>query len=390
VLSRTDAQGTRTTVGSSLLGMRDLPASGVSAPGLPGATTPGLRSLPAPTNSDEKELRPGQVQSSVQPLTQQAITSMAQPVVTNLASNARLSRSVLDELRDRQRTLATTRAGSTSSTASNSTDAAAQPAAGASAAAGTRQAPAADAWEERMSKLRQALLPKEQREMLEGGLSSPTSKLKSGLEERRAELQNQMNEDTLAVIREGAGQTRRFVADAVDAYSEHMTRGQELMGQGRYFDAEERFTKALSAREGDATAMAGRLHAQLGAGLYLSAGINLRDLFSKNPDIIAMRYVGDTIPSSDRLTTIASDLRARITRTRDVGAIMSIDEGLLLAYIAWQMGDASLTNEGLQAAEAADQQRQGVGEDPDALVQLLRKVWLPTTQKKDAAPEGTP
>jgi hypothetical protein len=61
-----------------------------------------------------------------------------------------------------------------------------------------------------------------------------------------------------------------------------------------------------------------------------------------------------------------------------------------MAYIAWQMGDAALTNEGLLAAEAADKQRQSVGDDADPLVVLLRKVWLPSTVKQAAPAEGTP
>ncbi len=389
VINRTDARGTRTTVGSSLLGVRDLPgANNNTGFGTSGFANPGgTRALPAPTRTGEPELRPGQVQSTVQPITQQAIRSAAEPLVTNLAKNTNMSRSVLDELRDRQRTLAASRVGSQREAA---TDTGAANATGnANASDPNNPAPQGDAWEQRLADLRQRLLPKDQ-QLTQGGLSKTRDALRSGLSDRRGELAKEMNEDTLSVIREGAGQTRRFVAEAVDAYSEHMTKGQELMGQGRYFDAEERFTKALSAREGDATAMAGRLHAQLGAGLYLSAGINLRDLFSKNPDIIAMRYVGDTIPASDRLITIAADLRARIARTKDVGGVMSIDEGLLMAYIAWQMGDAALTNEGLLAAEAADKQRQSVGDDADPLVVLLRKVWLPSTVKQAAPAEGTP
>jgi hypothetical protein len=119
--------------------------------------------------------------------------------------------------------------------------------------------------------------------------------------------------------------------------------------------------------------------------------VNLRDLFSNNPEVIAMRYTGDTIPPPDRLVSIASDLRARINRMRDLGGVLSIDEGLLLSYIAWQLGDAGLVSEGLVAADAADKQRVSTGEEADPLIEVLRKVWLPGSKPQETpAPAPTP
>jgi hypothetical protein len=363
VLSRRDAAGSdRMTVGSSLLGMRELPTYGTPNDAS-SQTRPG--ELP--------ELRPGQVRSEVQPVTQQAVTSAAKPLVENLASSQSLTRTVVDELRDRQQRLATDRfAGRAAVGDGKTTDEA--------ATSGDPVAPRTDAWQDRVNELRKKLLSKDQQEMLAGKrMKSPLEQMKQSVADKKKEIDKILDDDTVAVLRDGAGQTRQFVAGGTDVYSEHMTKGQVLMGEGRYFDAEERFTRALSAKDGDPTAMAGRLHAQLGAGLYLSAGINLRDLFTKNPEVIAMRYTGDTIPPSDRLVSIAADLRARINRVRDVGGAMSIDEGMLLAYIAWQVGDAGLVGEGLLAADAADAQRVSLGEESDSLIAVMRKVWLPST-----------
>jgi hypothetical protein len=374
VLTRTDAAGTdRTTLGSSLLGVRELPNS----------ISPAFQS---PADKARDELRPGQVPSTVQPISQSAVNRTSDPLVENLAPGMSLSRSVVDELRDRQAKLASEKAMGRAAVGTGKVE-------GDANAASGEQAPRVDAWQERVAELRRKLLPKSDQDILAGRrFRSPLQQLKDNIEEQKRGISKILDDDTVAVLRDGAGQTRQFVAaGGNDAYSEHMTNGQKLMGEGRYFDAEERFSKALAAKDGDPTALAGRLHAQLGAGLYLSAGVNLRDLFSNNPEVIAMRYTGDTIPPPDRLVSIASDLRARINRMRDLGGVLSIDEGLLLSYIAWQLGDAGLVSEGLVAADAADKQRVSTGEEADPLIEVLRKVWLPGSKPQETpAPAPTP
>jgi hypothetical protein len=122
------------------------------------------------------------------------------------------------------------------------------------------------------------------------------------------------------------------------------------MGKNKFFDAEERFARALQEREGDVTAMAARMHAQMGAGLYLSAALNIRQLFVQAPEVIAMRYTGETIPPPARLASIAADLRTNITRAREGGGVPSVGDSMLLGYIGWQMGDMTTVSEGLSQA----------------------------------------
>ena len=79
--------------------------------------------------------------------------------------------------------------------------------------------------------------------------------------------------ETLEIIRANDEEITYLInpeAETRDIYTEHMRAGEDLLSAGRYFDAEERFTSALSIRSGDVPAQLGRLHAQIGAGLVMS------------------------------------------------------------------------------------------------------------------------
>jgi hypothetical protein len=199
-----------------------------------------------------------------------------------------------------------------------------------------------------------------------------------------------MDEKTIDLIRRSGGEASSFIdADIkgpIDPYTDHMTNGQKLLGDGRYFDAEERFSRALAVRPGDVTAMAGRLHSQLGGGLYLSAAMNVRQLFQQAPEVIALRYSGPTIPAPDRLRSIAADIRGNIKRLADTKAPPVIEDGLLLAYVGFQLGERGVVEEGLSQAQAASE----TNAKPEPLVTLLRKVWLEAPQPTEPSPQNAP
>ena len=84
-----------------------------------------------------------------------------------------------------------------------------------------------------------------------------------------------LDNETLEIIRKSGGEAKTYTTGAPGSlFESHLKAGEEALAKGQYFDAEERFTHALAMRPGDATAMAARLHAQMGAGLYLSAATN--------------------------------------------------------------------------------------------------------------------
>jgi hypothetical protein len=141
-------------------------------------------------------------------------------------------------------------------------------------------------------------------------------------------------------------------ADAgADAYAEHLRSGQELMARARYFDAEERFAHALSIRRGDITAQVARLHAQLGAGMFLSASLNMQSLALMRPEVFAVRYGPELLPSPQRIEDLIAIFRETIddSTERSLNASPQVRQtaGLLLAYLGFQSGRAEVVREGI-------------------------------------------
>ncbi|NRA57084.1 MAG: hypothetical protein HRU13_03060, partial [Phycisphaerales bacterium] len=157
-------------------------------------------------------------------------------------------------------------------------------------------------------------------------------------------------------------------AERASAYDLHVDRAQSMMEQGRYFEAEQRFTMALAARPGDTIAAVGRVHAQIGAGLDLSAAVNLRAFLVDNPEFVAARYEAEMLPRADRLAASSDRLKSLLA---DENARSRMRESaLLLAYVSFHRSDAATT------ALALDRLGEGRSGQRDALVPLLRAVWL--------------
>ncbi|MDF1808340.1 MAG: hypothetical protein P1U42_01455 [Phycisphaerales bacterium] len=161
-----------------------------------------------------------------------------------------------------------------------------------------------------------------------------------------------------------------------DIYGEHMVTGQRLIAEGRYFDAEERFTHALSINPGDIPAQLGRLHAQIGAGMVLSASVNLQSLFSMHPEVVASKYSGKLLPDQNRIIKLTDRLkeRAGLTTPELSMRLMESDRirvsaGILLAYLGYQINDDQMVSEGLAVVKER-------GDDSDQrFSSLLSQVW---------------
>lgn len=151
-------------------------------------------------------------------------------------------------------------------------------------------------------------------------------------------------------------------------FAEHMQRGQELLAEDRWFLAEERFTAALGLAPGDPMAAAGRVHAQIGAGLFLSAGINLRNMLSAYPELIAVRFGPELLPREDRFGIILAQLRERAARDLEV----SYHAGLVMAYLGFQTERPGLIREGLSVLAS---QREIQGFKPSTLDRLVSATW---------------
>lgn len=167
------------------------------------------------------------------------------------------------------------------------------------------------------------------------------------------------------------------------AYNEHMAAGERMLGEAKYFDAEDRFLRALAASPGDPMAGLGRVHAQLGAGLYLSAAMNLHTLFQDHPEMMNTRYARTIQPSDKRAEAIATQMRQSIKATR---TLLGKDAALLLAYLGFQRHDRAMIEEGVRAFAERTSEYDVADR---TLLALMQQLWV-DGDKNEPAPGAAP
>lgn len=162
------------------------------------------------------------------------------------------------------------------------------------------------------------------------------------------------------------------VAKEPEAYSRQMADGERLLGEGRYFDAETAFTRALATMSGDPMASAGRIHAQLGAGMFLSAAANLRRLVAEHPEMTGVQYAPGLLPSESRSLEVVGLLRQEQDRG---SSALGRDAALLQAYLAYQRNEGRLMAQSLDDFESRIDPGPA-GEADRTLAALVRAVWI--------------
>ncbi len=152
-------------------------------------------------------------------------------------------------------------------------------------------------------------------------------------------------------------------------FAEHMKEGESALADGRWFDAEERFTAALTLNNGDPMAAAGRANAQLGSGMFLSAAVNLRNLFRAYPELMVVRFDAKLLPRAERLDKLREQLRYRARHD----TLIARDAGLLLAYLGYQFQNQSDITEGFAILDRVES---ALSVTRDPLDDALRQLWL--------------
>lgn len=189
------------------------------------------------------------------------------------------------------------------------------------------------------------------------------------MESRLEGMERLLDAKTIEALRQAPGEYDTLwqpSARDFDAYTTHMSVGERMLGEGRYFEAEERFTQALAVKPGDSLAAAGRIHAELGAGLFLSAALNLREMLTEHPEMIGARYQDNLLPGVERATDIM--IRLRDNMQRDPDGPLGRQSALLAAYLGFHTDNPRAVREGLARMRA--------GGD-DTLADILEKVWAP-------------
>lgn len=242
-------------------------------------------------------------------------------------------------------------------------------------------------WQRRVEQLRKAMKPEAGRAARAkatpaDGSATDDKERKQDKGDRFDPFSQRLDKETLALIRKaGDEQTKSYIAEAQagaaaprEVYANSMTAGQKFMKTERYFDAEERFSFALSMKSGDPTAQAGRIHAQLGSGLHVSAATNLRDLLEQHPDTAGMRYSLDLLPALVRQRQLLTQLRANIAGVDPNARRIPRESALLLAYLGYQRGDADATRDGLAAL------KQDAPATDAAFLAFIEGVWTPASK----------
>ena len=182
---------------------------------------------------------------------------------------------------------------------------------------------------------------------------------------------------TLATIKYDLPLVGSLAGQSKTLLNQALADGDTHMAKGNFFNAEQAYDRALLIQRGHPMALMGKAHAQLGAGLFLSAARTLRSTFADHPELIATRYDANLMPSTQRLATLTAKLNTQTqTYSRDVAA------PLLLAYLAYQSKNAYAT------ATHMETLIQRSPDDP--LLPLLKQIWLesPKTKKKPESPSA--
>ena len=119
------------------------------------------------------------------------------------------------------------------------------------------------------------------------------------------------------------------------------------------------------------------MHAQIGAGMLLSASVNLQTLYSEHPELITTRYADKLMPDAERIDALKTRLGERAgiiemeIRTRPLeGDRVRVSAAMLYAYIGYQTSDQDVIDAGLDVVSE-------LGSDSDRrFASLLKQLWV--------------
>ncbi|MGY8752752.1 MAG: hypothetical protein ACKVIO_02545 [Phycisphaerales bacterium] len=156
-------------------------------------------------------------------------------------------------------------------------------------------------------------------------------------------------------------------------FNELVQQGEAALAKGEYFLSQKRFNRALQFIRGHPMATSGLAHANLGAGLYLSASHILHSLLSFQPEMIDVLYGPQLLPPRIELIRAGVAAKNRLDSVRDGSTY-----AFLLAYIGHQIKDEEMLALGLSELEKH-------ADEKDRLVPMLLSIWggdlVPITQE---------
>ena len=114
-------------------------------------------------------------------------------------------------------------------------------------------------------------------------------------------------------------------------FNEFMATAEKELQEGRYVDAAQTYAQAGEFSPDNPLPLIGRVHAELGAGMYAAASVDLQVLFEKKPELIALRYDLKKFIPEQRLEYMVRDV-SRLSRMK-----RNAPANFLVAYLDYQL-----------------------------------------------------
>jgi hypothetical protein len=146
-------------------------------------------------------------------------------------------------------------------------------------------------------------------------------------------------------------------------FNQLLAEGEADLTSGKYIEAVNTFHHAAMMDPQQPLARVGLIHAQMGAGMVISAARDLRLLLDAHPELTLVRYDPKLLPPPQRLEW----LRFQIQDMLDASSTTE-EPALLLAYMGYQVNSPALAEYGLTLAQARA--------PADPLISFLRAAWL--------------
>jgi hypothetical protein len=149
---------------------------------------------------------------------------------------------------------------------------------------------------------------------------------------------------------------------AVSEYDMNMARAELNLKASKYLDSAEAYQGALSSKPNDPLALAGRGHAEMGAGVYSAAAYDLKFIFTRKPEMISIHYDPQSFIIATRQEYLLEDLH-KLTANKDTANMASF----LYCYLCYQTNRTTM----LQAELKAWGEREG----HDEWQSVVNRAW---------------
>lgn len=165
-------------------------------------------------------------------------------------------------------------------------------------------------------------------------------------EAQEAEQEREMARERIALeARKVLGKHKTFASYSMNNFNKHMRAGEKFLKEGKYYRAADAYTLASIYRPGDPLPVAGKSHALLAAGEYMSSALFLKRTIEMFPEYVLVKIdVEIMIGDRDNLESRISDIK------RWVESSGSGELEFLLGYVYYQMDRIIWARKAIDAA----------------------------------------